>query len=264
MPIDLDLQILHSPLLDVQQFTAADVLAATGLTAGQLKGILDRSQITLSQNHNPGTGRRRMFTGKDIIALSAVRETGLIGFPLRWGNVLAQQVNAHAVRLHLEKAHKVQTPHLMLAFYPSADGEDWAFAPLSDETDSDTLPTAFQVLDVTRNVNQTMAKLQAIIDDQPLPDFTPPQPPEKPDNLFAPRSNFMKLWEKDGSGAWRYVGLTFDETKVLMADEGIVLDGEDLKYVDRVRNEDRELIAALTERREAARLMACAMGDSDQ
>lgn len=245
------------PLLTSQQFTAADVLSVSGLTSGQLKGILDRNQITLSQNHNPGTGRRRMFTGQDIIALSAVRVTGLIGFPLRWGNVLARFVTGHAILMHHAQVFSAPPPELMLAFYPSADGEDWAFVSINENTEAEALPTAFQMLDVNREVAQVMAKLQAIIDDQPLPEFVPPQPPKNPDNPFAPRSNFMKLWEKDASGAWRYVGLTLEETKVLMADEGIGLDGDDLTYSEGFRNDDRQLIAELSERRELARLRAC-------
>ena len=86
-----DLEREFQGLLDAEQFSQADALAVTGLSAGQLKGILDRRQITLRSQHNPGTGRRRMFCGDDIIRLATAYEASRIDFPLRWVHVLADQ-----------------------------------------------------------------------------------------------------------------------------------------------------------------------------
>jgi hypothetical protein len=229
MAFEMGKDDMFPPLLDDQQFTAADVLQVTGLSAGQLKGILDRHQITLSENHNPGTGRRRMFTGQDLIALSAVQAASRIGFPLRWGNVLAQQVVGFANRMHMEKKCGVKTPHLALAFYPADDGEDWAFVPIYDGDETISLPTAFQVLDVTREVDQTLAKLQAIVDDIPVPEFNPPKPPPA-QNQYAPSSNFFKMWTKDEAGNWLLVGLNLEETREFMAARGMKLVGDELEY----------------------------------
>lgn len=255
-----DLEQFFQPLLNAQQFTAADVLSVSGLSAGQLKGMLDRNQINLSANHNPGTGRRRMFTGKDILALTVVHAVGKIGFPLRWGNVLAMQVAGEASRLNYGIATERK---FGLAFYPAESGEDWAFVPIVNGIAVADLPTAYQVLDVTREITQTMTKLQAIIDEQPVPEYIPPQPPTHHQNDFAPRSNFMKLWEKDEGGFWRYVGLTLDETRILMEDEGVGLDGDDLVYFERKKNRNCDLITELTDRRETARLLACGFGGND-
>jgi hypothetical protein len=263
MQESIDYEKFFPPLMNAQQFTAADALAVSGLSSGQLKGILDRNQISLSLNHNPGTGRRRMFTGQDILALSVVQVAGRVGFPLRWGNVLAQQIIAEAGRMHLATSNRVASRHIGIACYPAADGEDWAFVPIIEGEAVAALPTAYQVIDVTREISQTFAKLQAIIDDMPLPDFAPPQPPKHPENDFAPRSNFMKLWEKDVSGAWRYVGLTLDETRILMEHEGIAFNGDDLTYFEGVKNPEWELILSLRARHHTARQAVCGFGDDE-
>lgn len=258
LPMTDRTDFLWSPILNVQQFTAADVLAVSGLSAGQLKGILDRHQITLSADHNPGTGKRRMFTGEDIIALSAVQSASRVGFPLRWGNVLAQQIKGFAMRMDVEAKANIKTPDFALAFYPADDGEDWAFVPLIEGQEPGALPTAFQVLDVSREVTQTLAKLHAIVKDEPLPSFGPPQPPERPENEFAPYDNRMRHWERDQTGAWRYVGLTLEESRVLMQEEGVELDGDVPRHVEGKRHPDRAMILELMERRERARQAALA------
>ena len=256
-----EINTLFDPLLMAQQFTSADVLAVTGLSSGQLKGILDRNQITLSANHNPGTGKRRMFTGQDLIALSATHAASRIGFPLRWGNVLAQQFLAHARRMQNEAALGIQMTHYALACYPANQGDDWAFVPVIDGKLQAEVPTAYHFLDMTREIDQTIAKLKAIVGDEAVPAFATPQPPEHPDNHFAPRSNFFRAWEKDPSGEWCYVGLTLQETSIVMKDQGVSLDGDDIIYVAKDRNNNRELLAELAERHEAARLKACFPGD---
>jgi hypothetical protein len=245
---------MQPPLLNVQQFTAADVLAVSGLTAGQLKGILDRNQITLSTNHNPGTGRRRMFTGQDLIALCAVQAAGQIGFPLRWGNALAQQVMRFAMRQHFERAINAQRPHFALAFYPLADGEDYAFVPIHDGRAVSPLPTAYQVLDVSREIDQTLAKLRAIVEGDPLPDFTP-EPPKEYENPFAPKSNFFKDWKEDAAGNWLLVGLTLEETREYMDLQGWRLVGDDLEYDDRphLSGDDLERSVFLSNKHECAK-----------
>lgn len=252
---------MFDSLLMAQQFTSADVLAVTGLSSGQLKGILDRNQITLSANHNPGTGRRRMFTGQDLIALSATHAASRIGFPLRWGNVLAQQFLAHARRMRIEAGLGIQMPPYALACYPADQGEDWAFVPVIAGKLQGEVPTSYQFLDMTREIDQTLAKLTAIVGDEAVPAFAAPQPPEHPNDYYAPRSNFFRTWEKDPTGVWRYVGLTIEETAMMMKDQGVSLNGDDIVYVDKIRNIDRDLMMELSERHEEARLAACIPGN---
>ena len=59
------------PLLDEPVFTRWDVTSIAEISDGQLKGILDRKQIVLGTEHNPGSGRRRMFTGADHVRRAA-------------------------------------------------------------------------------------------------------------------------------------------------------------------------------------------------
>lgn len=254
MTFGTNLDEISPPILSSQQFTVADVLAASNLSAGQLKGILDRKQITLSTNHNPGTGRRRMFTGQDIIALSAVQAAGRVGFPLRWGNVLAQQVVGFAGRMHIERIGGIKTPHLALAFYPSSDGEDWAFVAIYDGEERSPLPTAFQILDVTKEVGQTLAKLQAIVEDKPLPDFSLPDPKLEL-NPYSPASNFFRAWEKSENGRWIYVGLSEGETDELLAMQGSEIQGDELVIIGEGSSGDRYL--ELHSKHERVRLQRC-------
>jgi hypothetical protein len=197
------------PLLDSAQFTQADVMAVTGLTYGQLKGILDRAQVRLRSDHFPGSGRRRMFCGSDILKFATAAASNSIGFPLRWASLLADQVamraDARAFGLEL-----VPGQHFAMAVYPCGPADNWVFVPVHGDEPVSPLPLAFQVINVDRLINETMAKLEAIASETKMPDFSTPEP--KDENPFSPEVDFFRVWTKDAAGQNCYHGLTHEET----------------------------------------------------
>lgn len=70
---------------------------------------------------------------------------------------------------------------------------------------------------------------------------------------FSPRGNFFAHWTTDHEGRWVYVGLSFEETQILMAHTGVKLNGDLIEFVDEVPYKDRALISELTLRHETAR-----------
>lgn len=236
------------------QFLVADVCKVTGATPKALEHLVNskRNLVRLVGPHvNPGTGRRRIFSGGQVLMIAAAFAMTRIGFPQRFVRTLADEVERRALwRSH---PHGNLQTGLMIVTYPMNSGDDWALTRIYNEMEKEPeAPVAVHVLDVDRLIDQVTAQLTAIIEDEDVPDFMVPDPQPAP-NLYSPASNFMKLWKKDDSGNWCYVGLTLEETHILMKDEGIGLDGDDLIYFDSVRNDDRKLIWSLMERRENAR-----------
>lgn len=233
-------------LLDVEQFSQADALAVTGLSGGQLKGILDRQQITLRSQHNPGTGRRRMFCGDDIIRLAAAYEASRIGFPLRWVHTLAEQV---ITRMNwLRAADVAGSPcagPLAYATFPQGDGEDWALVPVVDGKAAGPLPIGCIYFQVDRLLSEVQAKLKALIDDEPLPDYSVPE--VKPEDPYSKEVNFFLAWDKDDQGRDIYTGLTFEES-------GAFARLRDANLSENLSREEYEPLRQLRNKHEAARL----------
>jgi hypothetical protein len=193
------LAILHEP-----QFTRADVLTVTGVSDGQLKGILDRQQVVLSGEHNPGSGRRRMFSGADILSIAVANGMSGIGFPMRWAYLVAEDVVTRAS--HRLSGFVDHTPGLHIAMWPQGE-DDWARVPIHEGMDElpPGLPPFMQVLHIDRLIDQVLAKLQALIEDKPLPNFDVTIPAADPD--------FARRWTKDAQDRKTLVGLTFEETQ---------------------------------------------------
>jgi hypothetical protein len=200
---------LFPPILYDPQFSRDDVLKVCDTSSGTLKGILDRKQVTLRSEHNPGTGRRRMFTGGDILKINTAIIASGIGFPLRWVYILADQVERRALgRLTGTSLEGCQ--HYGMAFHPNKAGDDWAFVPIKDGQEATPLPIACQIIDVDRLIDETLAKLNAVVNDEPIPSFDIPEP--KFENPYSPEHDFFGIWTKDEQDRNCLVGLTFDET----------------------------------------------------
>ncbi|WP_292047728.1 MULTISPECIES: hypothetical protein [unclassified Brevundimonas] len=198
-------------ILDAAQFSRRDVLDLTGLSEAQLKNTLDRGLVRLASDHNPGTGRRRMFTGADVLKLAVAHTMSAIGFPMRWSYLIADQV---ATRASNRLISLTVDTHLKFALYPNTSGEDWSFTPMSDERPTPSLPAAYQILDVDTLIDETMLKLRAVVADEPIPDvgFKPPPPEPSP---YSPENDFFRMWATDQQGRTIRVGLTFEETEEL-------------------------------------------------
>lgn len=253
-----------SQIWDTPQFSVQDVCAVTGATPKALEHFVDpkRGLVRLLGNHvNPGTGKRRLFTGGQVLMVSAAFSMNAIGFPQRWTMALAETVErrakARAIGLSIETAMSIVT-------FPMRNG-DWAFHAIYNETkDHPALPRAVQILDVDRLIDEVSAQLLAIISGEDIPDFTPPDPVVPP-NPYSPKVNFLRAWTKDEAGHWVYVGLNWQETQDLLDHQDSRLVGDDLEIIE--RSEDRpdrhdrtraEYIRELYDRHENARQDALA------
>jgi hypothetical protein len=200
---------LLPPILYNPQFSRDDALKVCDISSGVLKGIIDRKQVTLRSEHNPGTGRRRMYTGGDILKINTANIANGIGFPLRWAYILADQVERRAAG-KLTGTALENCKHFGMAFYPNKAGDDWAFVAIKDGQEATPLPIACQVIDVDRLIDETIAKLNAIVNDEPLPSFDIPE--VKQEDPYSPENDFFGIWTKDEEGRNCLIGLTFDET----------------------------------------------------
>jgi hypothetical protein len=228
------------PLLDEPQFSRDDVLRVTGLSSGQLKGMLDRDQVTLHANHKIGHGRRFLFTGGDIIKIEAARVASGLGFPLRWVSVLADKIAGRAVNLLAGVNGILGSKEFALATYPNADGSDWVFVPITETGPASPLPVGVLTIDVDRLIEETRQKLQALVDEaDAMPDFSIP---EVRDDLAE--RYIRDFFDKDEHGRIVRVGLTWEETRELNAIE----ESDNLKW------QQRDRYSILIEKTEAARM----------
>lgn len=239
---------------DEPQFTVHDVCSLTGATPKAIEHFVDQSRNMvrlITREANPGKGRRRLFTGGQVLMIKAAYVMNAIGFPQKFSASMAEQVMHRATGLTNGLA--IQTK-MHLISYPMANG-DWAAIPIYAETEEEPqLPVVVQVLDVDRLVAETRAQLEAIIEGKEVPDFAVPE--IKPENPYSPASNFFRAWEKDDLGRWKRVGLTWEESEELLALEGARLDGDDLILIPAHKTppEHRDRYLELHDRHEMARL----------
>ncbi len=153
--------MISDPILDESQFTQADVFATTGISWGKLKGILDRKQVILATDHNPGSGRRRMFTGWDVIKIATIHAVSNIGFPLNLAKGIIDEIG---IRTRYLMQHDNNASSLRLAFH--ADDDRVALVRIVDGVADKTLPLAMMILDADRLIIETLDNLKGIIDDK--------------------------------------------------------------------------------------------------
>lgn len=223
-------------ILKQAQFARPDVLAVTGLTEAQLKNTLDRDLVRLHSQHNPGTGRRRMFTGGDILKIISAHTMSAIGFPMKWIYLIADDIEWRAQH---RLAGLEEGGNFCLVTYPQSNG-DWARIAFSDAVSGKRrLPAAFQILEVDRLIDETLAKLNAAIAEEPIPDFSVPDIPPEP-SLYSPENDFFRKWSKDAEGRAVLVGLTFEETREIQQFQEAWLnnrhDHENLDHIVELQN----------------------------
>lgn len=242
---DLDTALVPTGLLSAPQFTSEDAMSICGVSKKQLEHAIDpaRTILRLSiHNRERVKGRRRMFTGGDILKIAALFAASAVGFPARWFRVLADDVERRAI---VRIGGGDLTPNLAYATWPMRDGEDWARTALHDAlTVPPKLPSAVIIIAVDQLIDQTIAKLEAVIAEQPIPDFSVPDPAPAP-SPYSPENDFFLAWTKDEAGRDVRVGLSFAETE----------EYERLIAPDRSAQTscDRDRFTVLDERHEAAR-----------
>jgi hypothetical protein len=243
------------------QFLVSDVCKITGATPKAIEHLVNpkRDLVRLVGAHvNPGTGRRRVFSGGQVLMIAAAFAMTRIGFPQRWVRNLADDVERQA--MNRTGPYGALQTGLMIVTYPMNEGDDWAVTRLYNErTDEPALPVAVHILDVDRLIDQVKAQLEAMIADEEIPDFTIPDPKPEP-NPYSPASNFFRAWAKSESGRWVYVGLTEAETDELLVLEGAAIEGDELVIVemDPPKNSDRYM--ELHDKHERTRLSLCGFG----
>ena len=246
------------------QFLVSDVCKITGTTPKALEHFVNpkRDLVRLIGPHvNPGTGRRRVFTGGQVLMIAAAYAMTRIGFPQRWVRTLADSVERRALNRSIPGGH--WQSGLMIATYPMHDSDDWAVTHLFNEMEKEPLlPVAVHLLDVDRLIDQVKAQLEAMIADEEVPDFTVPDPKPEP-NPYGPASNFFRAWEKSPSGRWVYVGLTEDETDELLEMQGSEIQGDELVIVgEGYRGGERFL--ELHDKHERERLKRCGLSGGEE
>jgi hypothetical protein len=242
-------------ILDEPQFMVPDVVVVTGATAKAIEHMIDpkKERVRLDGHHiSPGTGRRRMFTGLDVLKLTTAFTMSQIGFPQRWSIMLTEEIGRRASN---RITGLVGRNNLMIATYPLKTG-DWAYVPLySDDEQKQALPLAVQLLDADRLIDETLAKLQAIVAEKEVPDFSIPDPVPEP-SPYSPENDFFRMWEKDSEGRDVFVGLSFEETQernrlmdLWLADRSLAPDSNQIL----LSKEDQKKLRELDKRHEMAR-----------
>ncbi len=199
-------------ILDARQFLSTDVCSVVGINAKQLEHVVDpkRDIVQLTVHQDTRThGKRRLFSGNDVLKIATVFAINGIGFPQRWAYQISEEVARRAgnrlVGLDL-------SPNLILACYPIQDGKDWARVPIYDGMKEEPkLPIAVQFIQIDRLIDETLAKLRAVIAEAPLPDFKIPNPEVEP-SPYSPENDFFLAWKKNENGKNVRVGLTLKET----------------------------------------------------
>ena len=195
--------MLFNPLLDDRQFLSTDVCNVLGINLKQLEHAIDpnRSIVSLRiHNEQRLQGKRRVFCGEDVLKIGTVFATNPTGFPQKFAHTLADDV---ARRASIKGTPLDQTPELTIISWPMANG-DWARATCYDGIETKPrIPVAGIYFEVDRFIDETIAKLKAVADEQPLPDFTVPDPVADA-SLLSPENDFFRLWAKDDQGRDSY------------------------------------------------------------
>ena len=161
---EYDLSIDGPESFGLAQFTTDDVCAVCGLSAGALKGIVDRNDIDLGEGQRRselGSGRRRLYSAANIHRISAAVIAKSIGLALVHSNALGEIFEGRALTRLISKGIKAKVPFAVAISSASPDNPEF-IAIWRDHADS-PLPAAYRYVDVDRIVDETRQKLQAII-----------------------------------------------------------------------------------------------------
>lgn len=158
---------------ETAQFVTADVCEVTGASPKALEHFLNPKRHLVAfdgEALNPGTGKRRMFTGKHVLMIAAAYQMNAIGFPQRASNILTDLVGTRVLGL-ADGIDPRQGATLII--YPLPDNDyQFRWAHEGDEEPAD-LPVACWVLDVAKLIDQVRAQLDAIVAGDEVPQFPP-------------------------------------------------------------------------------------------
>ena len=139
------------------------------------------------------------------------------------------------------------------ALYPQGEDDDWANVAVEGGKSSHPLPVGCLYFQVDRLLEEVLNKLEALIKDQPLPDYSVPK--VKFDDPYSKEVDFFLAWDKDDNGRAIRTGLTFEESEEFerlretdfafrVSDEGRQLgreDSERLRHLNK-KHEEAQLL----------------------
>jgi hypothetical protein len=172
-PIAPDYDYGGDPALDLPRYSRAEVPDLCGISDGRLKGILDRGYVMLSVDHNPGSGKHRIFTGGDVLQITGAARASEIGVPMRSAGAFAKILYDTAVAV---LNYPGRATGLGIALYPDTDGE-WRMNSFTDAEplDGTQLPCAYNVISVSKLIQEVFSKIDTSLP-APGSEQAPPPP----------------------------------------------------------------------------------------
>jgi len=149
----------HS-ILELPRFTRQDVTGIVGVSDHQLHNWVSRKWLTLSGEQNPGKGRKRLFTGSDVLTIAFGLELQPFGM-IQVADLLSrtQQMSKRAYRMLFDPAF---TCGRAVAVVPSPEGKGWLYVPYGPGTARQGHDfKAAVIVDVDRLTLETLERLVA-------------------------------------------------------------------------------------------------------
>jgi hypothetical protein len=215
--VKLDIQPLewavHAPLLDDAQFTGDDVIAVTTLTASQLHNWVSRDWGFRLSQANPGKGKRRLYSGNDVIALNLAQELAPFGLVKVASQFIRHNhIAGRAAMLLTDPTVQPGFGYFISrdATAPTDDDTAWAYTPFSSP-DVAKLGRAVVALDVDGLIIETLERLALVVAGESVP---------AKDRLILPTAeetakeveDFFGVRDTDESGRKVLTGLTFEQS----------------------------------------------------
>jgi hypothetical protein len=227
---------LRIALIDDPQFTNADIEKACYVTATQLHNWVSRGWLRLT-SATPGKGRRRLYTGRDAVAVALAAALQPFGMMQVAQHMIEARGIPHRAYLLLRGG---AIPNNVVAITPTPEGDDWLFTQLGPETKPADLPCpGFVALEVDRLIIETLENLVRLLNDQEVPARSfpkKPTPEETEDEYLA----FTGQAYRDEQGRRIFRGLTLEES----AEFERLTDYEQREMMDRVESTERYTLLA--------------------
>lgn len=157
--------------LDEPQFPRTEAAAIAGCTDGQLRGMLDRRLIELS-NHNPGSGVVRLFTVRDVMKIAAAAALANVGVPMRLLMVAGQMVAKRTSELlDVEQLTNLSARQKWVLFPEDGPTGLWRILVVDDDhpIKFEMMPPSFCLLQIDEIIKRTSARLRAKLTGEEMP-----------------------------------------------------------------------------------------------
>ena len=154
-------------ILELPRFTRQDVIGLLGIADHQLHNWVSRKWLTLSGEQSPGKGRKRLFTGGDVLTIAFGLELQPFGM-IQVADLLSrtQQMSKRAYRMLFDPT---LTCGRAVAVVPSPEGEGWFYVPYGPGTARQGHDfKAAVIVDVDRLILETLERMVAARREMPF------------------------------------------------------------------------------------------------